>query len=65
MSTPRSISYDYASNPDEVFSLLKDPEFLRRRCEAAGESNVDIQIHEKDLAARNFDAITLNWVDFD
>jgi hypothetical protein len=24
-----------------------------------------IQIHEDDLAARNFDAVTLNWVDFD
>ncbi|MFT3926101.1 MAG: DUF2505 domain-containing protein [Myxococcales bacterium] len=46
MPTPRSLTYDYASNPDEVFALLRDPEFLKRRCEAAGESNVDIQISE-------------------
>lgn len=29
------------------------------------ECVLHIQIHEKDLAAHNFDAITLNWVDFD
>jgi hypothetical protein len=46
MPTPRSLTYDYASNPDEVFALLRDPEFLRRRCEAAGEKNVDIKIDE-------------------
>lgn len=46
MPTPRSISYEYASNPDEVFALLRDPDFLRRRAEAAGESNVDVQIAE-------------------
>jgi hypothetical protein len=46
MSTPRTITYDYASNPDEVLNLLKDPEFLRRRAEAAGESNVDVQVME-------------------
>jgi hypothetical protein len=46
MPTPRTITYDYASNPEEVFALLRDPEFLRRRCEASGESNVDIRIDE-------------------
>jgi hypothetical protein len=46
MPTPRSITYEYSSNPDEVFALLRDPEFLRRRAEAAGESNVDIKVNE-------------------
>src|SRR5689334_6916290 len=56
MPTPRSLTYDYASNPDEVFALLRDPEFLRRRCEAAGESNVDIQIDETGDGVRVFTA---------
>ena len=30
-----------------------------------GECRLHIQIPEKELAARNFDAITLDWVDFD
>lgn len=33
--------------------------------ENAAGCRLHVQIHEKDLAARNFDAITLNWVDFD
>jgi len=46
MPTPRSLSYDYASHPDQVFALLRDPDFLRRRSEAAGESNVEVEVAE-------------------
>lgn len=46
MPTPRTITYEYASNPDQVVALLKDPVFLRRRSELAGESNVDIRVEE-------------------
>ena len=31
----------------------------------AVECQLHIQISQADLAARNFDGITLNWVDFD
>jgi uncharacterized protein (TIGR02996 family) len=33
--------------------------------ENAAGCRLHIQLSQKDLAARNFDAITLNWVDFD
>jgi hypothetical protein len=46
MPTPRTISYEYAANADQVAALLKDPEFLRKRSEAAGESNVDVRVEE-------------------
>ena len=46
MTTSGTFSYEYSSDVDSVFSLLKDPEFLRRRGEAAGDKNVDIKIEE-------------------
>ncbi len=46
MPTPRSITYEYPSHPDAVIALLRDPEFLRRRAEAAGESNVQVEVEE-------------------
>jgi hypothetical protein len=47
MPTSRKISYEYASNPDGVAALLRDPEFLKRRCEAAGEKNVQVRVEEQ------------------
>lgn len=46
MPTPRTISWDYASDPDSVAALLRDPEFLKRRCEEAGEKNVEVRVED-------------------
>jgi hypothetical protein len=46
MPTSRKISYDYASDPDGVAALLRDPEFLKRRAEAAGEKNVQVRVEQ-------------------
>lgn len=46
MPTSRKISYEYPSNPDGVAALLRDPEFLKRRAEAAGEKNVQVKVEE-------------------
>lgn len=46
MPTPRRFSYEYATDPDTVAKLLHDPEFLRRRCEAAGEKNVEVKVEQ-------------------
>lgn len=52
MSTPRTVTYDYASAPEELVSLLHDPEFLQRRCDAAGETNVEITVERTDTGVR-------------
>jgi hypothetical protein len=52
MPTPRTVTYEYASNPDQVVAVLKDPEFLRHRAELAGESNVNVQVVESDDGIR-------------
>lgn len=46
MPTPRTVTYDYASGPDTVAALLRDPDFLKRRCEEAGEKNVEVVIED-------------------
>lgn len=46
MPTSRKISHEYATGPEGVAALLRDPEFLKRRCEAAGEKNVEVKIEE-------------------
>ena len=46
MPTSRKISYEYTSNPDGVAALLRDPDFLKRRSEAAGERNVQVRVEE-------------------
>lgn len=46
MSTPRRITYEYAANPDAVFALLHDKDFLRQRAEAAGETNIEVTVEE-------------------
>ena len=46
MPTSRKVTYEYASDPDGVAALLRDPEFLRRRSEAAGEKNVHVKVEE-------------------
>jgi hypothetical protein len=44
MSTKRTFSFHYECSPEHVAALLRDPEFLRRRCEAAGDRNVTIEL---------------------
>ncbi len=44
MPTPRRITYEYATDPDTVAKMLHDPEYLRRRSENAGETNVDVKV---------------------
>ncbi|MFT3923933.1 MAG: DUF2505 domain-containing protein [Myxococcales bacterium] len=44
MPTARTIHYEYPANPDQIIALLKDPAFLKRRCEAAGERDVDVRV---------------------
>lgn len=46
MTTPRKISHEYASAPEQVAALLRDPDFLKRRCEAAGEKNIEVKVEE-------------------
>jgi len=46
MPTPRKISHEYATGPERVAALLRDPEFLKRRCEAAGEKNIEVTVEE-------------------
>jgi len=46
MTTPRTVIYEYPSDADTVATLLRDPTFLRSRCEAAGENNVEVTIEE-------------------
>jgi Protein of unknown function (DUF2505) len=46
MPTPRRITYEYASDPETVAKLLHDPEYLKRRSEAAGETNVEVKVEE-------------------
>jgi hypothetical protein len=46
MPTPRRITYEYATDPDTVAKLLHDADFLRRRSEMAGETNVEVKVEE-------------------
>lgn len=46
MTTRRTMRVEYSVSPARIADLLRDPDFLRRRCEAAGEKNVDVAIEE-------------------
>jgi hypothetical protein len=46
MPTPRTVTWDYATGPDDVAALLRDPEYLKRRSEEAGEKNVEVTIED-------------------
>jgi hypothetical protein len=46
MPTPRTVTWDYAAGPDNVAALLRDPDYLKRRSEEAGEKNVEVTIEE-------------------
>ncbi len=46
MPTPRTVSWDYATAPDDVAALLRDPDYLRRRSEEAGEKNVQVTVED-------------------
>jgi hypothetical protein len=44
MPTSRTFTFDYPADLESVAALLHDPDFLRKRCEAAGDRNVEINI---------------------
>lgn len=44
MRVEATISYPDAK-PDEVFAMLADPEFQRRKCAATGATSYDVDIH--------------------
>ena len=44
MPTPRRVACDYSSQPAAVLELLSNPDFLRTRCEDAGEDNVEVTV---------------------
>jgi hypothetical protein len=44
MPTPRTLHHDYPAPPEAVAGLLRDPTFLRQRCEAIGELNVEVTV---------------------
>jgi hypothetical protein len=46
MSTPRRITYQYTAAPDAVAALLHDPDFLRARAEASGETNIEVKVEQ-------------------
>ncbi len=39
--------HTYKKSVDEVYAKLTDPEFLRRRSEASGHRNIDIQVNQR------------------
>lgn len=39
-----TVRHHFAHDVDRVFSVLTDPDFLKRRCESQGEKNVVVQI---------------------
>lgn len=52
MSTPRSFQYEYGKDADAVAAMLRDPEFLRWRAEAAGDTNIDVRIEPAPTGMR-------------
>jgi hypothetical protein len=52
MSTPRTVTWEYATDPDAVAALLRDPDFLKRRCEEAGEKNVEVTVEDNAYGLR-------------
>lgn len=52
MPTPRSFRYEYQKDVEDVAALLRNPEFLRWRCEAAGEKNVDVKVEEAEAGLK-------------
>lgn len=47
MSATRTLTYSYLASPTRLATLLRDPEFLRRRCEEAGETAVQVVVREQ------------------
>jgi hypothetical protein len=52
MATERTFTYRYEHDADAVAQLLRDPSYLKARCEAAGERNVEIQVEPQGDAVR-------------
>jgi hypothetical protein len=46
MPTPRNFLYEFSLNVEDMAARLHDPAFLRWRCEAAGDKNVEVSVEE-------------------
>jgi uncharacterized protein YndB with AHSA1/START domain len=57
------IRYDYPAGPDEVFAMLTDPEFLRAKLEARGDT--DVVVDECGPTADGFRVVTRRTVAVD
>jgi hypothetical protein len=52
MSTPRSFQYEYGKDADAVAALLRNPEFLRWRAEANGDTDIDVKVEPDPAGMR-------------
>jgi hypothetical protein len=46
MPTPRNLLYEFPLKVEDMAALLRDPAFLRWRCELAGDKNVEVSVEE-------------------
>jgi hypothetical protein len=46
MPTPRNFLYEFPLKVEDMAALLRDPAFLRWRCEVAGDKNVEVSVEE-------------------
>jgi hypothetical protein len=52
MATERTFTYRYEHAAEAVAQLLRDPSYLKARCEAAGERNVEVRVEPEGDAVR-------------
>jgi hypothetical protein len=52
MATERTFTYRYEHGADAVAGLLREPSYLKARCEAAGERNVEVRVQPEGEAVR-------------
>ena len=52
MTTPRNFLYEFPLNVEDMAALLRNPEFLRWRAEAAGDKNVEVSVEESPSGLR-------------
>ncbi len=45
MTTPRSLSHEYAFSAESLAGLLSDPDYLKMRSENAGDENVSVDVN--------------------
>jgi hypothetical protein len=52
MPTPRNFLYQFPLEVEAMAAILRDPAFLRWRCELAGDKNVEVTVEEKPEGLR-------------